>query len=834
MGVISQPRTGSAVRSRGATSLATVVGLCSLVLALSLGATPAGAVIAKIGGRAYGVTPIRGVNAARLPAVKRALGALKLSATAPVPYDTAGQLVNHGGPVMHSVTTHVIYWDPGGEFTAATKSIVHKFFTDVAHDSGSATNVFGVGGQYTDTSGNATYSSTFASEKVDKDPYPSTGSCTTPKGVSADPGPFFYSKCLFDEQLQSELATYIEKEALPRGPAQLYFLLLPHKVVSCFEEEDPEIGEEACSNNVFCAYHSSIEGGTANEIIYADIPFSLLDSGDAKGCQSDGNAEIQHPNGDTNGTDESTRYADVALKYTSHEYIEAATDPLGNAWFDGTGQEIGDKCNFTGSGSEPGEDPNAFLPTLGGSASSGTLFNQAINTGSYYLQSEWDNAGKVCLMKPLALSAAEFTPTSASTVVGSAVNFKGSATDPYGELGFAWTFGDGGTGTGSSPSHTYAAPGSYTVRMTPKDALTGSTVTPVEHTVTVSKSPQTIMFTSAAPGSATVGGPTYTVTATASSGLPVSFSSATPSVCSLSGSTVSFLAAGMCTIHANQAGNSNYDAAPQTQQSFAVGKGSQTITFTSTAPSATTVGGTPYTVTATASSGLPVSFTIDAASSSVCSISGATVSFVGPGMCTIDANQAGNSNYDAAPQTQQSFAVASEPLVTSLPISRLPSELTSGSGQIAIVMTTPNSNFSVGDAKVNPTTGAITFTVSVSDPGAFSWVLTFQNGKFGIFASAASTKPKCKAGFIRLKGKCRPAMVLYTKGEQSFAAARAVKFTIKPSASAKKALENALNKHTGLSVSALLTFQSSSGGSPVSHTRPIVVKLSKTGKQGNG
>jgi hypothetical protein len=92
------------------------------------------------------------------------------------------------------------------------------------------------------------------------------------------------------------------------------------------------------------------------------------------------------------------------------------------------------------------------------------------------------------------------------------------------------------------------------------------------------------------------------------------------------------------------------------QVSFAVGKSSQTITFTSTAPSSASVGGPTYTVAATASSGLAVSFTIDASSSSVCSISGATVSFIGAGTCTIDANQAGNSNYNAAPQVQQSFA----------------------------------------------------------------------------------------------------------------------------------------------------------------------------------
>ena len=44
-------------------------------------------------------------------------------------------------------------------------------------------------------------------------------------------------------------------------------------------------------------------------------------------------------------------------------------------------------------------------------------------------------------------------------------------------------------------------------------------------------------------------------------------------------------------IDANQAGNANYNAAPQVQQSFPVAKGDQTITFTSTAPAGATVGG---------------------------------------------------------------------------------------------------------------------------------------------------------------------------------------------------------------------------------------------------
>ncbi len=88
----------------------------------------------------------------------------------------------------------------------------------------------------------------------------------------------------------------------------------------------------------------------------------------------------------------------------------------------------------------------------------------------------------------------------------------------------------------------------------------------------------------------------------------------------------------------------------------------QVITFTSTAPSNATVGGPTYAVTATGGdSGNPVTFTIDPAATSVCSISGAVASFIGSGTCTIDANQAGNTDYAPATPAQQSFAVAARP-----------------------------------------------------------------------------------------------------------------------------------------------------------------------------
>jgi hypothetical protein len=62
----------------------------------------------------------------------------------------------------------------------------------------------------------------------------------------------------------------------------------------------------------------------------------------------------------------------------------------------------------------------------------------------------------------------------------------------------------------------------------------------------------------------------FTVTATASSGLPVTITSLTPSICGVSGSTVTLAAIGICTVAANQSGDNDYAAAPQVARSFLV------------------------------------------------------------------------------------------------------------------------------------------------------------------------------------------------------------------------------------------------------------------------
>ncbi|NJR13250.1 MAG: hypothetical protein HC779_01815 [Phyllobacteriaceae bacterium] len=82
-------------------------------------------------------------------------------------------------------------------------------------------------------------------------------------------------------------------------------------------------------------------------------------------------------------------------------------------------------------------------------------------------------------------------------------------------------------------------------------------------------------------------------------------------------------------------------------------KGTQAIVFTSTPPVGESVGAS-YTPTATGGDSIsPVTF----GASGPCSLSGGTVDFIAEGDCVVTADQAGDDNYEAAPQVQQVFRV---------------------------------------------------------------------------------------------------------------------------------------------------------------------------------
>ncbi len=169
-------------------------------------------------------------------------------------------------------------------------------------------------------------------------------------------------------------------------------------------------------------------------------------------------------------------------------------------------------------------------------------------------------------------------------------------------------------------------------------------------TLVVSPASQTITFSPIG----TPAGSSVTLSATASSGLPVVFSVLSGNA-SLGGSRLTFNDANPVTVQASQPGNSNYNAAPPVTQtaSYSVAKQTQSIAFTQPADQLTNAG--PVALVANATSGLPVTFTL---LSGPATLGGNLVTLTGAaGTVTIQASQAGNATYQAAASVNISFNV---------------------------------------------------------------------------------------------------------------------------------------------------------------------------------
>ena len=224
---------------------------------------------------------------------------------------------------------------------------------------------------------------------------------------------------------------------------------------------------------------------------------------------------------------------------------------------------------------------------------------------------------------------------------------------------------------------------------------------------------QTITFTSTPPSPATLGG-TYAASASGgATGNPVTLTidAASTSGCTISSSGVVALSlpAGSCIVDANEPGDTTY-APAVAQQTFQVTKVAQAISYTSTPPTSPVVGDT-YDVSATGGgSSNAVTFSIDASSTSGCTVSGGTVTFSAPlGTCVIDANQAGNGTYAAAAQVQQTIGVG-------------------GVAQTISFTSTPPSPARVGGAPYTPTAMATSGLAVVLSLDPTSTGCTLANG----------------------------------------------------------------------------------------------------------
>jgi len=478
------------------------------------------------------------------------------------------------------------------------------------------------------------------------------------------------------------------------------------------------------------------------------------------------------------------------------------------------------------------------LPSGMSLSSSGTLSGTPSVSGSFPITVQATDAHAFTGSRSYTLTVNALTapgaPTAVSATAGNAqasVTFIAPASNGGATItGYTATSSPGGI-TGTCASSPCVVTGltngtAYTFTVTATNSVGTGPASTASNSVTP-KAAQTITFNN--PGTQNFG-TSPTLTATASSGLAVTFSSSTTGVCTVtSGGALTFVTAGTCTIDADQSGNGAYAAASTVAQSFtvaAVVPGAPTIgtatagdtqvsvsftppsstggtsitgytvtsnpggltgscasspcvvtgltngtayTFTVTATNSAGTGaasaasnsatpaasqaitfsnpgtqnfGTSPTLTATATSGLAVTFS--SSTTGVCTVtSGGALTTVSAGTCTINANQAGDSAYQPAPQVSQSFSIAA--IVPGAPTI---GTATAGDTQVSVSFTPPSSTggTSITGYTVTSNPGGLTgscasspcVVTGLTNGTAYTFTVTATNSAGTGAASAAS------------------------------------------------------------------------------------------------
>ncbi|MBA3845361.1 MAG: immunoglobulin domain-containing protein, partial [Planctomycetes bacterium] len=262
-------------------------------------------------------------------------------------------------------------------------------------------------------------------------------------------------------------------------------------------------------------------------------------------------------------------------------------------------------------------------------------------------------------------------PTIVTQPIDASINVGQSATFSVVASGLPLTYQWSRNGT-AIPAATAA---SYTVTNAPA-SLDGSLyqVLVVNPNGSLTSSPATLRVASQAPQvisgfgpltPRTLGDAPFAITGVTGggSGNPVTFTSGNTSLATISGNTVTVRAAGTVTITARQDGNADFAPATPVEQTLVINRMQQTVTFD---PVADRVFGQPsFAVSARATSGLPVSFTVVSGPAAVI---GNQVNISDAGTVTIAATQAGDANYLPAETVQRSLVVtASAPVIATQP-----------------------------------------------------------------------------------------------------------------------------------------------------------------------
>ncbi len=249
---------------------------------------------------------------------------------APARAARTNNLTYHNGPTMRTTsTTYAIFWVPTGSYVSSTyESLIQRYFGDVG-----GSGLYNNNTQYSDTTGHIINSSTLGGSYVDTSAYP--------------------SGTLTDAQVQQEVSKAMTAKGWTASITHLFFVFTAKGENIC-------LNSSTCSFTYFCAYHSHFGSNT----LYAAMPYT--------GTNLAACGVSTSPNGDID--------ADSTINVTSHEHMEAVTDPLGSAWYDSRGNEIGDKCAW-------------IFGTLNAAGGDVTW-----NGHNYIVQKEWDNKISGCTL----------------------------------------------------------------------------------------------------------------------------------------------------------------------------------------------------------------------------------------------------------------------------------------------------------------------------------------------------------------------------------------------------------------------------------------------------
>ncbi|MGA2970243.1 MAG: type II secretion system protein, partial [Acidimicrobiales bacterium] len=343
----------------------------------------------------------------------------------------------------------------------------------------------------------------------------------------------------------------------------------------------------------------------------------------------------------------------------------------------------------------------------------------------------------------LSVSGSSCSP---SIVYGATCTVTATYEDAYGNtettdnspIAFQNTGSNGGAVSATAPSQsngvateTLTGTGVGTISVT----ATGGGYSSTQGTFSVTKAPQTVSFyTALGGGSVTTGntvtysnGGTYQTYAQGSQGGAITFASTTQAVCTVNATgLITIVTGGSCVITADAAATTNYADSGTTNFTLTISKANQTINFTTTNPARDRVGGPSYTPSATSTSGLTVSITLDAGSTG-CALNAGTVTFTGAGTCVIDANQAGNASYNMATQVQQTIVVVNLGFASLVTAGATGTTVTTSnaysitpvSGSKIVIFISFTSGSATGNTCGTPTSTAFTGATEIGTPYQF-------------------------------------------------------------------------------------------------------------------